>query len=208
MTHAATMHQTAPAPKPAPAAQPGANGPAKIEVKDLRFYYADTLALKGINLSLAENRVTAFIGPSGCGKSTLLRVLNRMHDLYPHQRAEGEVNLDGENILAPRQDLNLLRAKVGMVFQKPTPFPMTIFDNIAFGILLYEKVGRGELADRVGRRCGARSRTSSRRAVSASPAGSSSVSASPAPSRPSPRWCSSTSRARRSIRSRPRRSRS
>ncbi len=149
MTHAATMHQTAPAPKPAPAAQAGNNGPAKIEVKDLRFYYGDTLALKGITLSLAPNRVTAFIGPSGCGKSTLLRVLNRMYDLYPHQRAEGEVNLDGENILAPRQDLNLLRAKVGMVFQKPTPFPMTIFDNIAFGILLYEKVGRSELADRV-----------------------------------------------------------
>src|SRR5438552_3759758 len=94
-------------------------------------------------------KVTAFIGPSGCGKSTLLRVLNRMYDLYPNQRAEGEVLLDGENILSPRQDLNLLRAKVGMVFQKPTPFPMTIFDNIAFGILLYERVSRSELADRV-----------------------------------------------------------
>ena len=126
-----------------------AGGGPKIEVKNLRFYYGQTLALKGINLSLAEKRVTAFIGPSGCGKSTLLRVLNRMYDLYPHQRADGEVNLDGENILSPRQDLNLLRAKVGMVFQKPTPFPMTIFDNVAFGILLYEKVGRGELAERV-----------------------------------------------------------
>jgi len=137
-----------PGAKLAPVALTASDSP-KIEVKDLRFYYGDTLALKGITLALAERRVTAFIGPSGCGKSTLLRVLNRMYDLYPHQHAEGEVNLDGENILSPRQDLNLLRAKVGMVFQKPTPFPMTIFDNIAFGILLYEKVSRSELADRV-----------------------------------------------------------
>src|SRR5437762_9204554 len=114
----------------------------KVAVRNLDFFYGDSRALKAINLSLYDRRVTAFIGPSGCGKSTLLRVLNRMYDLYPHQRAEGEVNLDGENILSPRQDLNLLRAKVGMVFQKPTPFPMTIFDNIAFGILLYEKVSR------------------------------------------------------------------
>src|SRR5213079_2177263 len=106
-------------------------------------------ALNGISLPLYQNRVTAFIGPSGCGKSTLLRVLNRMYDLYPHQRAEGEVMLDDENILSPRQDLNLLRAKVGMVFQKPTPFPMTIFDNIAFGIQLYERVSKSELAERV-----------------------------------------------------------
>ena len=122
---------------------------AKMEVKDLRFYYGDSLALKGINVALADRKVTAFIGPSGCGKSTLLRVLNRMYDLYPRQRAEGEVLLDGENILNSGQDLNLLRARVGMVFQKPTPFPMTIFDNIAFGIQLYERVSRGELADRV-----------------------------------------------------------
>jgi phosphate transport system ATP-binding protein len=122
---------------------------AKMEVKDLRFYYGDSLALKGINVALADRKVTAFIGPSGCGKSTLLRVLNRMYDLYPRQRAEGEVLLDGENILNAGQDLNLLRARVGMVFQKPTPFPMTIFDNIAFGIQLYERVSRGELADRV-----------------------------------------------------------
>jgi len=122
---------------------------AKMEVKDLRFYYGDSLALKGINVALADRKVTAFIGPSGCGKSTLLRVLNRMYDLYPRQRAEGAVLLDGENILNSGQDLNLLRARVGMVFQKPTPFPMTIFDNIAFGIQLYERVSRGELADRV-----------------------------------------------------------
>ena len=147
MTHAATMHQPTPVPKPA--AQAASSGPTKIVIKDLRFYYGDTLALKGINLSLAEHRVTAFIGPSGCGKSTLLRVLNRMYDLYPHQRAEGEVNLDGENILAPRQDLNLLRAKVGMVFQKPTPFPMTIYENIAFGIRLYERISKSEMDGRV-----------------------------------------------------------
>jgi len=121
----------------------------KITIKDLRFYYGDSLALKGISLPLADRKVTAFIGPSGCGKSTLLRVLNRMYDLYPRQRAEGEVVLDRENLLDPAQDLNLLRAKVGMVFQKPTPFPMTIFDNIAFGIQLYERISRGELADRV-----------------------------------------------------------
>jgi phosphate transport system ATP-binding protein len=131
------------------AADNAGNGAAKIAVKDLKFYYGDNLALKGITLDLAERKVTAFIGPSGCGKSTLLRVLNRMYDLYPMQRAEGEVVLDGENILSPRQDLNMLRAKVGMVFQKPTPFPMTIFDNIAFGIQLYERVSRTELAERV-----------------------------------------------------------
>ncbi len=134
---------------PATPVPPPANEPAKVSVKDLKFFYGDNLALKGITLDLAERKVTAFIGPSGCGKSTLLRVLNRMYDLYPHQRAEGAVVLDGENILSPRQDLNLLRAKVGMVFQKPTPFPMTIFDNIAFGIQLYERVSRSELADRV-----------------------------------------------------------
>jgi phosphate transport system ATP-binding protein len=131
---------------PAPAA---ARERSKMEVKDLRFYYGDSLALKTVSLKLAERKVTAFIGPSGCGKSTLLRVLNRMYDLYPHQRAEGEVLLDGKNILSPAQDLNLLRSKVGMVFQKPTPFPMTIFDNIAFGIQLFERVSKGELSDRV-----------------------------------------------------------
>ena len=121
----------------------------KIQIKDLRFYYKKYEALKTINLSLADKKVTAFIGPSGCGKSTLLRVLNRMYALYPEQRAEGEVLVDGANILDPKIDLNLLRAKIGMVFQKPTPFPMSIFDNIAFGINLYEDLPRAELEDRV-----------------------------------------------------------
>jgi phosphate transport system ATP-binding protein len=121
----------------------------KIRVRNLNFYYGDNKALKSINLSLYERRVTAFIGPSGCGKSTLLRILNRIYSLYPHQRAEGEVLLDGVNILDAGQDLNLLRSRIGMVFQKPTPFPMTIFENIAFGIRLFEKVPRAELEDRV-----------------------------------------------------------
>ena len=121
----------------------------KIEVRDLKFFYGETMSLKGISLPLYTNKVTAFIGPSGCGKSTLLRVLNRMYDLYPRQRAEGEVLLDGANILGPDVDLNLLRSRVGMVFQKPTPFPMTIYENIAFGIRLYEKVSKSELDGRV-----------------------------------------------------------
>jgi phosphate transport system ATP-binding protein len=128
---------------------PGEGLPQKIAVRDLKFYYGDTLALKGINLPLYANKVTSFIGPSGCGKSTLLRVLNRMYDLYPKQRAEGEVLLDGQNLLDPLQDLNLLRSRVGMVFQKPTPFPMSIYDNIAFGIKLYQKLSRSELDGRV-----------------------------------------------------------
>jgi phosphate transport system ATP-binding protein len=127
----------------------GAGRPQKISVRNLKFYYGDTLALKGINLPLYANNVTSFIGPSGCGKSTLLRVLNRMYDLYPKQRAEGEVLLDGQNLLDPLQDLNLLRSRVGMVFQKPTPFPMSIYDNIAFGIKLYQKLSRSELDGRV-----------------------------------------------------------
>ena len=121
----------------------------KITVRGLDFYYGDNRALKNINISLYQSCVTAFIGPSGCGKSTLLRVLNRMYDLYPNQRATGHVTLDGEDILLPSQDLNLLRSKVGMVFQKPTPFPMTIYENIAFGIRLYEKLAKSELDDRV-----------------------------------------------------------
>ena len=121
----------------------------KVSVRNLDFFYGDHRALKSISVPLYHGKVTAFIGPSGCGKSTLLRVLNRMYDLYPNQRATGHVTLDNSNILSPSQDLNLLRAKVGMVFQKPTPFPMTIFENIAFGIRLYEKMSKSELEDRV-----------------------------------------------------------
>src|SRR6201996_5125282 len=121
----------------------------KVSIKDLNFYYGEVRALKSITLSLFENRVTAFIGPSGCGKSTLLRVLNRMYDLYPNQRATGDVIFDGANILSPKQDLNLLRARIGMVFQKPTPFPMSIYENIAFGVRLYEKLSKSELDNRI-----------------------------------------------------------
>jgi phosphate transport system ATP-binding protein len=126
-----------------------APSPAKVAVQNLDFYYGNSHALKKINVLLHDRRVSAFIGPSGCGKSTLLRVLNRMYDLYPNQRAEGEVLLDGENILSPNLDLNLLRARVGMVFQKPTPFPMSIYDNVAFGIGLCEKISKSELDGRV-----------------------------------------------------------
>jgi phosphate transport system ATP-binding protein len=121
----------------------------KISIRDLNFFYGESKALKSISLPLYENKVTAFIGPSGCGKSTLLRVLNRMYDLYPHQHATGEVLFDGENLLSPKQDLNLLRARIGMVFQKPTPFPMSIYENIAFGIRLYEKLPKSELDGRI-----------------------------------------------------------
>jgi phosphate transport system ATP-binding protein len=121
----------------------------KVTIRDLNFYYGETRALKSISLPLYENKVTAFIGPSGCGKSTLLRVLNRMYDLYPNQRASGDVIFDGANILSPRQDLNLLRARIGMVFQKPTPFPMSIYENVAFGIRLYERLSKSELDARV-----------------------------------------------------------
>jgi phosphate transport system ATP-binding protein len=121
----------------------------KISIRNLDFYYGEAKALKGINIALYQGKVTAFIGPSGCGKSTLLRVLNRMYDLYPHQRAEGEVVFDGEDILSSKQDLNLLRARIGMVFQKPTPFPMSIYENIAFGVRLYEKMSKSELDGRV-----------------------------------------------------------
>jgi phosphate transport system ATP-binding protein len=122
---------------------------AKVAVRKLNFYYGDSKALKDVNVTLYDRKVTAFIGPSGCGKSTLLRILNRIYDLYPNQRAEGEVMLDGENILSSGQDLNLLRARVGMVFQKPTPFPMSIYENIAFGIRLYERLPKAELDARV-----------------------------------------------------------
>jgi len=121
----------------------------KILIRNLNFYYGDNKALKSINVSLYDRKVTAFIGPSGCGKSTLLRILNRIYTLYPHQRAEGDVLLDGSNILDPGQDLNLLRARVGMVFQKPTPFPMSIYENIAFGVRLFENLSRAEIDERV-----------------------------------------------------------
>jgi phosphate transport system ATP-binding protein len=121
----------------------------KITVENLNFYYGDSRALKNISLRFYRNKVTAIVGPSGCGKSTLLRILNRIYDIYPRQRAEGEVLLDGEDILDEKQDVNLLRARIGMVFQKPTPFPMTIYENIAFGIRLYERLARGELDRRV-----------------------------------------------------------
>jgi phosphate transport system ATP-binding protein len=121
----------------------------KVTIRNLEFFYGDGRALKGISLPLYANKTTAFIGPSGCGKSTLLRVLNRMYDLYPGQRATGQVMFDGEDLLAPGVDINLLRARIGMVFQKPTPFPMTIYENIAFGIRLYEKLPRAEVDARV-----------------------------------------------------------
>lgn len=120
-----------------------------IEIKNLDFYYGDFQGLKNINLTIHEKKVTAFIGPSGCGKSTLLRTMNRMYDLYPKQRAEGEILFKGKNILDSDVDVNLLRARVGMVFQKPTPFPMTIYENIAFGVRLYEDLSRGEMDERV-----------------------------------------------------------
>ncbi len=121
----------------------------KISVKNLNFFYGGFQGLKDINLDILDRRITAFIGPSGCGKSTLLRTLNRMYDLYPGQRAEGEILMNGRNILDKSQDVNLLRAKVGMVFQKPTPFPMSIYDNIAFGVKLYESLTRAEMDERV-----------------------------------------------------------
>ncbi|MDD7569959.1 MAG: phosphate ABC transporter ATP-binding protein PstB [[Actinobacillus] rossii] len=121
----------------------------KLDVKNLNFYYGDFHALKNINLRIARNKVTAFIGPSGCGKSTLLRTFNRMFELYPTQKATGEINLDGDNLLTSKTDISIIRAKVGMVFQKPTPFPMSIYDNIAFGIKLFEKLSKSEMNDRV-----------------------------------------------------------
>lgn len=120
-----------------------------LEIRDLNFFYGSFQGLKDINLDIIEKKVTAFIGPSGCGKSTLLRTLNRMYDLYPGQRAEGQINFYGENILAPGSDVNLLRSRIGMVFQKPTPFPMSIYENIAFGVRLYERLSRAEMDERV-----------------------------------------------------------
>src|SRR5215471_1973580 len=123
--------------------------PSKLQARNLNFYYGKFHALKNINLDIAEKRVTAFIGPSGCGKSTLLRVFNRMFELYPEQRAEGEVVIDGENILKSKEDVALIRAKIGMIFQKPTPFPMSIYDNIAFGVKLFERLTRAQMDERV-----------------------------------------------------------
>lgn len=121
----------------------------KIAVNNLDFYYGDFHALKNINLRIAKNKVTAFIGPSGCGKSTLLRTLNRMFELYPNQKAVGEINFENENLLISEIDISIIRAKIGMVFQKPTPFPMSIYDNVAFGIRLFEKLSKAELNERV-----------------------------------------------------------
>ena len=188
---------------------------AKISVRDLNFYYGGFHALKNINLDMPEKKVTAFIGPSGCGKSTLLRIFNRMFELYPEQRAEGEILLDGDRTSwTSKVDVSLIRAKVGMVFQKPTPFPMSIYDNIAFGVKLFETLPRVEMDERVEwalqarPRCGTRSRTSSTRAAPACPAASSSGCASHAASPSSPRCCCSTNPARHSTRSPPARSRS
>ncbi len=121
----------------------------KLEVRKLDFFYGSYHALKSITMNIPERRVTAFIGPSGCGKSTLLRVFNRMYSLYPEQRAEGEVIMDGENLLGTKQDVSLIRAKIGMVFQKPTPFPMSIYDNIAFGVRLFERMNKRDMDERV-----------------------------------------------------------
>src|SRR4051812_34940336 len=130
--------------------QPNTQAPgAKIAIRNLDFYYGKFHALKGINLDIPEKKVTAFIGPSGCGKSTLLRTFNRMYALYPEQRAEGEILMDGEDLLTSKQDLSLIRARIGMVFQKPTPFPMSIFQNIAFGVSMHEKLSRADMEERV-----------------------------------------------------------
>jgi phosphate transport system ATP-binding protein len=143
----AVTEQTKPATEASTASV--ADKTARISIRDLNFYYGKTHALKSINLDVPDKRVVAMIGPSGCGKSTLLRVINRMYDLYPGQRAEGEVMLDGMNIVGANVDLNLLRSNVGMVFQKPTPFQMSIYDNVAFGVRLHEKLPRAEMDERV-----------------------------------------------------------
>lgn len=122
---------------------------ARLDIRDLSFYYGKFKALHNINMQIPDKKVTAFIGPSGCGKSTLLRIFNRIFDLYPGQSTSGEILLDGQNILDAKVDLNMLRSKVGMVFQKPTPFPMSIYDNVAFGVRLYENLNKSELNDRV-----------------------------------------------------------
>ena len=149
MSTAAATAATEALTQPATRANADASAPIRIAVKDLNFYYGQFHGLKNVNLNFHDRQVTALIGPSGCGKSTLLRTFNRIYSLYPEQRAEGQILLDGTNILDPRVDLNDLRARVGMVFQKPTPFPMSIYDNVAFGIRLYEKLPKAELDARV-----------------------------------------------------------
>ncbi|HMW56208.1 MAG TPA: phosphate ABC transporter ATP-binding protein PstB [Accumulibacter sp.] len=131
------------------ALQQAADGEAILAVRDLSFYYGDFRGLNKVSLDIAQNKVTAFIGPSGCGKSTLLRTFNRMYDLYPGQRAEGQIIFHGRNLLDRKQDVNLLRARIGMVFQKPTPFPMTVYENIAFGVRLYEPLAKSDMDERV-----------------------------------------------------------
>ena len=143
------MTMTAAVPVPQTTRATPAGMPAKLQVRDLNFFYGSFHALKNVSLDIPEKRVTAFIGPSGCGKSTLLRTFNRMFELYPEQRAEGEVLMGGDNLLTSRQDVSLIRAKIGMVFQKPTPFPMSIYDNIAFGVRLFERLSRARMDERV-----------------------------------------------------------
>src|ERR1700758_3760319 len=164
---------------PAQSGQAAAASRPKIEVNNLNFFYNKYHALKNINLRIPERKVTAFIGPSGCGKSTLLRTLNKMYALYPEQRAEGEILMDGENLLTSKRDISLLRARIGMVFQKPTPFPMSIYDNIAFGVKMFETLPRSEMDDRVEWALSKAARGASRSGL---------------------RCCCSTSRARRSTR--------
>ncbi|CAZ88793.1 Phosphate import ATP-binding protein pstB (Phosphate-transporting ATPase) (ABC phosphate transporter) [Thiomonas arsenitoxydans] len=139
-----------PRPSVTPTRQSGpSDNPVKIQTRKLCFYYGNFKAINNVELDIPGNQVTAFIGPSGCGKSTLLRMFNRMYELYPGQRAEGEINIDGENILTSKKNVSLIRAKIGMVFQKPTPFPMSIYENIAFGVRLYESMSRSEMDERV-----------------------------------------------------------
>jgi phosphate transport system ATP-binding protein len=162
----------------------------KIKVNDLNFYYGNFHAIKSVSMDIPTNKVTAFIGPSGCGKSTLLRTFNRLYELYPGQHADGEIHLDGENILDKKHDVTMLRTKVGMVFQKPTPFPMSIYDNIAFGVRLYEALGRNAMDERV--------------EWALTKAASSNGCALRAASRSNPKSCCSMNRVQRSIRFRPR----
>jgi phosphate transport system ATP-binding protein len=145
----ASMNAMAETALPPGLAQPAFSDTARVSIRNLNFYYGATHALKNINIDYADKKTTAMIGPSGCGKSTLLRILNRMYDLYPGQRAEGEVMIGGQNIVAPGMDLNQLRRRVGMVFQKPTPFPKSIYENVVFGVRLHEKLSKADLDERV-----------------------------------------------------------